>query len=156
RSPRWWSTPSPRPPSTPGSSSTASTGASTAAAAGSPRSAACTASRAPWRSTPCILRPSMPARRATGCIRSRSRRDALFHSGEELPMPPERLLCRGFLFALALLLAAAGAAPVQAGVNVWTPIGPNGGPVFTLVVDPATPTTLYAATLGGVFKSQDG
>jgi YVTN family beta-propeller protein len=40
--------------------------------------------------------------------------------------------------------------------NVWTSIGPAGGSIFTLAIDPATPTTLYAGSSGGVFKSTNG
>ncbi|HZF12739.1 MAG TPA: hypothetical protein VFE33_28455 [Thermoanaerobaculia bacterium] len=69
---------------------------------------------------------------------------------DRLPRPA------AFRLVLFLLLVAAGAPPLQAGVNFWTPIGPNGGPVYTLAIDPVTPTTLYAGTNGGVFKSVDG
>ena len=38
--------------------------------------------------------------------------------------------------------------------NVWTSIGPEGGEILTLAIDPQTPSTLYAGTSGGgVFKS---
>lgn len=41
--------------------------------------------------------------------------------------------------------------------NVWTSIGPEGGRANALAIDPATPSTHYAGTLGGgVFKSTDG
>jgi photosystem II stability/assembly factor-like uncharacterized protein len=66
------------------------------------------------------------------------------------PLPRSAAL----LFALALFLAAASAA--HAGVNVWTSIGPNGGPVWSLAIDPSAPTTLYAGGQGGVWKSVDG
>src|SRR5262250_2426732 len=46
---------------------------------------------------------------------------------------------------------------VHAGNNVWTSFGPEGGRVYALALDPTTPTTLYAGTLGGgVFKSTTG
>ena len=39
----------------------------------------------------------------------------------------------------------------------WEFLGPAEGDVTSLVFDPTTPTTLYAATwLGGVYKSEDG
>ena len=46
----------------------------------------------------------------------------------------------------------------QAGINQWTTNGPTGQPaeVTTLAIDPQTPTTLYAGTFQGVFKSEDG
>jgi hypothetical protein len=44
-----------------------------------------------------------------------------------------------------------------AETNVWTSIGPDGGIIYTLAIDPKTPTTLYAGIDdGGVFKSTDG
>ena len=57
-----------------------------------------------------------------------------------------------WLAAAATGIAVAG--PAAAGVSVWTSLGPQGGPVRTFAIDPATPTTLYAGTTGGgVFKS---
>jgi uncharacterized repeat protein (TIGR01451 family) len=38
----------------------------------------------------------------------------------------------------------------------WTSDGPAGGEVLAVAIDPLTPTTLYAGTRGGVFKSVDG
>ncbi|HTQ78437.1 MAG TPA: hypothetical protein VMM92_00460 [Thermoanaerobaculia bacterium] len=55
--------------------------------------------------------------------------------------------------ALVLLLSAA--LPALAGVNVWTPLGPNGGIVTTIAADPVTAGTVYAGTVGGVWKSLD-
>src|SRR5262249_57093723 len=47
--------------------------------------------------------------------------------------------------------------PARAGINIWTGGGPAGGPIRALLVDSASPTTIYAGTLGsGVFKSVDG
>ncbi|HBL25800.1 MAG TPA: hypothetical protein DD490_03090 [Acidobacteria bacterium] len=57
-----------------------------------------------------------------------------------------------FLPALALALAAS---PALAGVNWWTPVGPEGGTATSLVIDPAT-RILYAAANGSVFASSDG
>src|SRR5688572_30364368 len=57
---------------------------------------------------------------------------------------------------LALLLVSClCVAPAEAGVNWWTPVGPEGGFVTSLAVDPAT-RTVYAGTPGGVFVSTDG
>jgi len=57
------------------------------------------------------------------------------------------------LFASALALAALSALADGA----WTPLGPFGGQVSSLAVDPSAPQTVYAATQGGgVFKSTDG
>jgi hypothetical protein len=60
--------------------------------------------------------------------------------------------------ALAILAALILASPtmVLAGVNVWTPLGPEGGQFFQVAVDPASPSTLWATGLAGAFKSSDG
>ena len=57
---------------------------------------------------------------------------------------------------LALLMSLSQPHTVSAGTNVWTSNGPEGGTIRALAIDPATPTTLYAGTYGGVFKSTDG
>ena len=52
-----------------------------------------------------------------------------------------------------------GAAPqvTIADVGRWTAIGPDGANVVALVIDPATPSTAFAGTLGaGVLKTTDG
>jgi len=65
-------------------------------------------------------------------------------------------------FALAAAVApalalATGAAPAQAGVNFWTPLGPDGGSIVALATSPAQPSLVFAAAFGsGVFRSQDG
>ncbi len=56
-------------------------------------------------------------------------------------------------FAFGLVFAGSAIA----GVDEWTTNGPEGGDVLALVVDPQTPTVLYAGSDGaGVFKSTDG
>jgi hypothetical protein len=58
---------------------------------------------------------------------------------------------------LALMLSLSQPFPVSAGFNVWTSIGPEGGWIYAMAINPNTPTTLYAGTYGGgVFKSTDG
>ena len=57
--------------------------------------------------------------------------------------------------ALCLLLLAAAAAPLAAGVNRWTGIGPEGGTVTALAAAPSRPGLIYAGTPGGVFRSPD-
>lgn len=43
------------------------------------------------------------------------------------------------------------------GTNVWTSIGPGGGEITALAINPVTPTTVYAGTRSsGVFKSTNG
>jgi photosystem II stability/assembly factor-like uncharacterized protein len=44
----------------------------------------------------------------------------------------------------------------HAGLNEWTSIGPWGGRTLALATDPQTPSTLYAGTIAGIFKSIDG
>jgi len=57
-----------------------------------------------------------------------------------------------FLIISLILIGASLASTVSAAPNVWTSIGPEGGEIDTLAIDPATPTTLYAGTWrGGVF-----
>ena len=56
---------------------------------------------------------------------------------------------------LPILLASLEPGTVWAGVNEWTNVGPEGGIVRFLTVDPQDPSTLYAGTPVGVFKSED-
>jgi photosystem II stability/assembly factor-like uncharacterized protein len=77
--------------------------------------------------------------------------------------PPDRLrwvqMSRRFaaLVSLAIFVAASGSSRVWAGSDVWTSIGPKGGPIRALTVDSQNPGTVYAGTSGGgVFKSTDG
>jgi photosystem II stability/assembly factor-like uncharacterized protein len=59
------------------------------------------------------------------------------------------------LISALLILMVSAAVPAQAGVNWWTPVGPEGGWISDLAVDPQT-RTVYAATSGGVFASTNG
>src|SRR5947199_10587995 len=54
------------------------------------------------------------------------------------------------------MLAGLGTRPVWAGDNVWTSLGPDGGSISALVIDPQNTRTVYAATGSGVFKTTDG
>jgi photosystem II stability/assembly factor-like uncharacterized protein len=61
--------------------------------------------------------------------------------------------------AIAALWAVApwAAAPLHAGANFWTSMGPDGGTVTAVLADPIDAEVAYAATSrGGVFKSTDG
>ena len=58
-----------------------------------------------------------------------------------------------FCILIASVLYCCLSAPAYAG---WTSIGPYGGNVTSLAIDPVTPTTLYAGTGSGVFKSTNG
>lgn len=54
---------------------------------------------------------------------------------------------------VVLLLAAVSGY----GAEAWVPIGPRGGAVKALVLDPSVPRTLYAGVHSrGVYKSVDG
>lgn len=71
-------------------------------------------------------------------------------------------LRRKIPFSLALLLTALllwaatnASAKVDAIEVTWSSIGPTGGAVNDLAIHPTTPSTMYAGTEGGVFKSTD-
>lgn len=55
------------------------------------------------------------------------------------------------LLVLIALLLASPAAAAQ-----WTWVGPDGGPVFALALQPGSSSIVYAGTWAGVFKSVDG
>ena len=73
-----------------------------------------------------------------------------FGSSASLPMPAA--------FAQADQAYGMGfQTPSAVGTDVWTSIGPEGGCIRALAIDPATPNTLYAGTWGGgVFSIQQG
>src|ERR1051326_7366313 len=55
------------------------------------------------------------------------------------------------------LITVALSVTLCAGTNVWTSIGPEGGSVQSLAVDPRNPSTVYAAApASGIFKTTDG
>ena len=60
--------------------------------------------------------------------------------------------------ALPLLILLLAAAPALAAIGRWSPLGPDGGTVTALAVDPVDSRIVYAATQKGegVFKSRDG
>ena len=63
---------------------------------------------------------------------------------------------RPFACAVVALLAIAPAR-LSAGVERWTPLGPDEGVVLSLAVDPQNPDVVYAGTrTAGVFRSADG
>ena len=63
---------------------------------------------------------------------------------------------RSIPFVAVLGLLILGGATTGTVHGQWTSIGPDGGWVEVVVIDPETPSTLYAATQrGGVFKSSD-
>jgi photosystem II stability/assembly factor-like uncharacterized protein len=62
------------------------------------------------------------------------------------------------LVALMLVLCFGQFSPVSAGTepDVWRPIDFGGIEIYSLLVDPLAPTTLYVATQVGLFKSVNG
>ena len=60
-------------------------------------------------------------------------------------------------FALVGALAVLGAAPLAAGPDRWTALGPEGGSIRSLSESPSAPGTVWAVSwLGQVFKTTDG
>lgn len=59
------------------------------------------------------------------------------------------------LISFLILVGAGQTSSVSAGINSWTGIGPEGGAINALAIDPMTSSTLYAGTAGGVYKSTD-
>src|SRR5438876_11546463 len=55
-----------------------------------------------------------------------------------------------------LAILGTGLGILCAGTNEWTNVGPEGGGVRFLAIDPQEPATVYAGTNVGVFKSKDG
>ena len=61
------------------------------------------------------------------------------------------------LIVLFAILTLSHASRVSAEIWIWKSIGPEGGDVRALAIDPQTPTTVYAGIWGGgVFKSTNG
>src|SRR6185503_5905892 len=63
---------------------------------------------------------------------------------------------RVVLIVAVALAASAPAASVSAGTNFWTGNGPQGGSIHALAFDPTAPSTVYAASELGVYKSANG
>ena len=69
------------------------------------------------------------------------------------------MIRRGRPFAtMAAVILAVACFPSRAGAvgTRWTADGVPGGAVYGIAVDPGTPSTLYAATDGGAYRSNDG
>ncbi|MFI5119582.1 MAG: PKD domain-containing protein [Thermoanaerobaculia bacterium] len=63
-----------------------------------------------------------------------------------------RLLVRGSLCVPVLAGLIVAGADARADVDVWSSIGPEGGNVFALAIDPSASATIYAGTGHGAFK----
>ena len=69
---------------------------------------------------------------------------------------PENLLrvSRKMVLLALPVLAGTPLGTLWAGINEWTSVGPEGGQIRALSIDPHNPATTYAATdYGGAFKS---
>src|SRR5262245_23484446 len=60
------------------------------------------------------------------------------------------------VFAALLTMWGTASATLWAGSNKWTSIGPFGGSIQSMAIDPQNPSTLYTGTSSGIFKSTDG
>jgi photosystem II stability/assembly factor-like uncharacterized protein len=63
-----------------------------------------------------------------------------------------RLVVRTLLFASFALSASL----LRGGLNEWTSIGPDGGDVTAFAIAGGSPSTLFAGTSAGLFRSLDG
>jgi photosystem II stability/assembly factor-like uncharacterized protein len=68
----------------------------------------------------------------------------------------KRAVQPGLIAIAILLVVGTGSETIWAGTNVWTSIGPYGGSGRALAMDPRNPSTVYAGTSGGVFKTTNG
>ncbi|HEV7515874.1 MAG TPA: hypothetical protein VGR07_06215, partial [Thermoanaerobaculia bacterium] len=75
-----------------------------------------------------------------------------------LPTVLRRAARLASVLLVVLLLGLAAARPAgAAAADVWQPLGPSGGTVTALAVDPADGNTVYAGSHeAGVFKSTNG
>src|SRR6185295_518672 len=60
------------------------------------------------------------------------------------------------LLLMLTLLSFAAVTPAPGGIDAWTSIGPTGGRVLALAVDPSNKNVVYGGTDGGIFKSTNG
>jgi photosystem II stability/assembly factor-like uncharacterized protein len=68
-----------------------------------------------------------------------------------------KMLNKALLISLVLILSVSQSGSVTAGVDAWASIGPEGGSILALAVNPVTRSVVYAGTyLGGVYKSTNG
>ena len=64
---------------------------------------------------------------------------------------------RFLLFVLCTVCTFVGMhSRLRAGTNVWSSIGPDGGRIRAIAVDPQNPGTVYAVAGGAIFKTTDG
>jgi uncharacterized protein (TIGR03437 family) len=81
---------------------------------------------------------------------------------KEIPMKSDPGFCwRSAVYmrhgaVVLILVSLLGSQTGMAGVNKWTSIGPFGGSVSALAIDPRNTDTVFAGTNNGIFKSTDG
>ena len=63
---------------------------------------------------------------------------------------------KSFLSSVVVALLIFAISSNSFGDNQWVSIGPEGGTINAVAIDPKTPSILYAGTEGGVFKSTNG
>lgn len=57
---------------------------------------------------------------------------------------------------MLILLALMSLSTAQGEVKEWTAIGPDGGNIAALAIDPLNPNIVFARAPFGLFKSTDG
>ncbi len=78
-------------------------------------------------------------------------------SAASVRIVPGRIARTAAALVVVLAGAGAGARPAAAGVDFWTPLGPDGGRIDALAVSPAQAGLLWAGSDGaGVYRSLDG
>ena len=78
----------------------------------------------------------------------------LYAEGENMKSVAKRQVCQAAV--LVTMLAILGTHAAWGTDNVWTSLGPDGGSISTLGIDPQNTSTVYAGTGNGVFKTTDG
>ncbi|HEY0555706.1 MAG TPA: hypothetical protein VGG20_15725, partial [Thermoanaerobaculia bacterium] len=67
---------------------------------------------------------------------------------------PFSRLAPAFALTFTVMLALF-AVPARAAANPWTPVGPGGGVIESLAVDPGNPAVVYAIAVDTLYKSTD-
>jgi hypothetical protein len=63
---------------------------------------------------------------------------------------------KNVLMTALVLCALESVGSPAASLNQWTSIGPDGGTVLAVAIDPANPSIMYAGAVGGgIFKTTD-
>jgi hypothetical protein len=68
----------------------------------------------------------------------------------------DSVTARSFARAAACATLFALALAARAGNGSWSNIGPDGGTIYDLEIDPTAPSTMYALAPTGVYKSENG